>query len=168
MSKKDFDAFIKKQATKPENQINWNNRKNEWLHDIKNFYSLVQTWLKEYQNQGQATLEFLPYQLNEEYIGSYETQELHLKIANQEIVFIPIGTILFGSKGRIDMEGRAGKVKFILTDKKSTKAKVQIYQGKQPKNIKWAWKITTPPPTVQLLELNEESFFEALMEVING
>ena len=66
------------------------------------------------------------------------------------------------------MEGKAGKVKFLLTDKNSTKTKVQIYQGKPAKNIKWAWKISTPPPAVQLLELNEESFFDALMEVING
>jgi hypothetical protein len=109
---------------------------------------------------------FIPYRLNEEYLGNYETKKRHLKIASQEVVFIPIGTRLFGSKGRIDMEGSAGKVKFLLTDKNSTipSAKIQICE----ENVDWVWKIATPPPTIQLLELNEESFFDALMEVING
>jgi hypothetical protein len=170
MSKKDFDAFLKKQESKEREENNWDEIKREWLNEVIKFFSLVQKWLNEYEKQGQAKLEFFPYQLNEEYIGSYQTQKLHLKIANQEIVFIPIGTRLFGSKGRIDMEGRAGKVKFLLVNKNATRAgvKVKIYDGKKPKNLDWVWKIATPPPTIQLIELNEESFFDALMEVING
>jgi hypothetical protein len=167
MSKKDFDAFIK-QHKSTEKETDWEARKKDWLDNINNFYSLVQKWFYDYKIQKQVTLEFVPYRLNEEYIGSYESKKLHLKIANQEIVFIPIGTRLFGSKGRIDMEGSAGKVRFLLADKHSTKpsTKVQIYDG--DKNIDWAWKIATPPPTIQLIDLNEESFFDALMEVING
>jgi hypothetical protein len=170
MSKKDFDAFIKQHKSTEEDNTNWEERKNDWLHHINDFYSLVQTWFYEYKKQGQVTLEFFPYRLNEEYIGSYESKKLHLKIANQVVVFIPIGTRLFGSKGRIDMESSAGKVRFILADKNSTvpSTKVQIYDGKQTKDIDWAWKIATPPPTIQLIDLNEESFFDALMEVING
>ena len=30
------------------------------------------------------------------------------------------------------------------------------------------WKIITPPPHIDYLEITEESFFEALMEIING
>jgi len=32
MSKKDFDAFIKKHEAREENLMNWNERKNKWLH----------------------------------------------------------------------------------------------------------------------------------------
>ncbi len=167
MSKKNFDAFLKKHESKKKEENNWDEIKREWLDKVREFYSLVHKWLKEYEKQGQAKLKFLPYWLNEEYIGSYETQKLHLKIANQEIVFLPIGTRLFGAKGRIDMEGIAGKVKFLLVDKNATRAgvKVKLYDGK---NLDWVWKIATPPPTIQLIELNEESFFDAVMEVING
>jgi len=98
-------------------------RTNGFTHNITDFYSLVQKWLQAYKKKGQATLEFIPYRLNEEYIGNYETKKLHLKLASQEVVFIPIGTRLFGSKGRIDMEGSVGKVKFLLTDKNSTISK---------------------------------------------
>ncbi len=168
MSKKDFDTFIKKHEAIEESYINWNDRKTKWLNNITDFYSLVQKWLQAYKKQGKATLELIPYKINEEYIGYYETKKLYLKIANQEVVFIPIGTRLFGSVGRIDMEGSADKVKFLLADKNSTipKAKVQI--SEETKNVNWVWKIATPPPTIQLIELNEESFFDALMEVING
>ena len=34
--------------------------------------------------------------------------------------------------------------------------------------IEWEWKITTPPPRIKYIDINEESFFSALMEVING
>jgi hypothetical protein len=105
MSKKDFDAFIKKHETREESDINWNDRKKRWFDSITGFYSLVQKWLQAYKKPAKATLELIPYRLNEEYIGYYETKKLHLKIANQEVVFIPIGTRLFGSMGRIDMEG---------------------------------------------------------------
>jgi hypothetical protein len=37
-----------------------------------------------------------------------------------------------------------------------------------PKEIKWKWKIATSPPTIQYIELTQESLFQTLMEVANG
>ena len=38
-------------------------------------------------------------------------------MGNAEIIFTPIGTLLIGAKGRIDMTSNAGTVKFVLVDK---------------------------------------------------
>jgi len=37
-----------------------------------------------------------------------------------------------------------------------------------PKKISWKSKIATSPPTIQYIELTQESFFQALLEVANG
>ena len=75
-------------------------------------------------------------------------------MGNTRIVFTPIGRIILGTLGRIDMSSDFGSVRFVVVSNDS--------------NTKLIWKIITPPPQVLYLEVNEESFFEALMEIING
>lgn len=38
---------------------------------------------------------------------------------------------------------------------------------KETETIEWDWKIATPPPRIKYIEVNEDSFFDLLMEVIN-
>jgi hypothetical protein len=180
ISRKDFESFLDKQDLKKqaENQDDWVRRKNNWLRRIEKFYNIIQGLLKEYLDHGKVNINFRPLTLNEEYIGSYETEKLYLMMGHQEIVFSPVGTRIFGCRGRIDMEGSAGKVRFLLVDKASegVSVKTRIYiDGEIPKEnntakkeITWTWKIATPPPELMYVDLNEESFFDALMEVING
>ncbi len=180
VSKKDFESFLEKQDLKKseQEQIDWNERKKDWLRRIDEFYQIVQEFMKEYLNQEKVNIHFSPLILNEEYIGSYETKRLHLMTGNQEVVFSPVGTRMIGSGGRIDMEGKAGKVRFVLVDKDKESSGISVrvsIDGDSPKEknaekkkITWVWKIATPPPSVSLISLNEERFFDALMEVING
>ena len=74
------------------------------------------------------------------------------------------------------MESRTGKVRFVLVDEKSEGPLdgVRVPADKRSKSkeidetkISWTWKIATPPPSVRYISLNEESFFDALMELIN-
>lgn len=178
ISRKNFESFLGKQDLKEEEQIDWNERKNDWLRHIDKFYQIVQVFLKEYLDQGKVSIHTKPLTLNEEYIGSYEAEKCHLRMGSQEVVFSPVGTRIIGSRGRIDMEGRAGKVIFLLVDKESEgiSIKTRIYTGgetpkekdEEKKEIIWTWKIATPPPLFRYVDLNEESFFDALMEVTNG
>ncbi len=145
------------------------------LRRIGEFYQIVQGFLKEYLEQGKVSINPRPLTLNEEYIGSYETEKCHLRMGSQEVVFSPVGTRIIGSRGRIDMKGRAGKVRFLLVDKdlEGISVKTRIYAGGEtPKEkdmeIIWTWKIATPPPLLRYVDLNEESFFDAIMEVANG
>jgi hypothetical protein len=83
----------------------------------------------------------------------------------------PIGTVLIGSKGRIDMSSSAGEVKFVLVEKDSKdpfKFKKSMNDRKKSANsLSLQWKISTSPPSIKFIELNEESFSDALMEVLN-
>ena len=91
----------------------------------------------------------------------------------------PVGTFLIGAKGRVDVVGPAGRTRFVLVDSKASgpTLKVTVNIGgkperpvvvSQPGKINWVWKIATNPPTIQYIELTQESLFQALMEVANG
>jgi hypothetical protein len=44
-----------------------------------------------------------------------------LGIGRQEITLTPVGTLLFGSKGRVDVEGPAGRTRLVLVDQQSVR-----------------------------------------------
>ena len=116
--------------------------------------------------------------MQEDNLGSYNTKKLILIMGAKQVIFEPIGRLIFGAQGRIDMEGVSGKVKFIFTsnNSKDEAIAVSLVVNGKPANkdvqIKEKsppiWKISTPPPHLQYIDINEESFFDALMEVVNG
>ena len=102
-----------------------------------------------------------------------------LKIGRQEITLTPVGTLLLGTTGRVDVEGPAGRTRFLLVNSQASRPtfKVTVSVGAKPeppaaeaapKKIRWAWKIATSAPTIRYIELTPESLFQALMEVANG
>jgi hypothetical protein len=79
----------------------------------------------------------------------------------------------------VEVVGPAGRMRLLLVDSEASgpMIKVTVSIGVRPeppavetprKEIKWAWKIATSPPTVGYIELTQESLFQALMEVANG
>ena len=92
----------------------------------------------------------------------------------------PVGTLLIGAKGRVDVVGPAGRARLVLVNSEASSPptiKVRVSIGGKPeppavaappKQIKWGWKIATSPPTVRYIELTQDSLFQALMEVANG
>jgi hypothetical protein len=78
------------------------------------------------------------------------------------------------------MKGPAGTVKFILTGKHSNGIRISFEIVEKDQRAKkepaskrdlpeeFVWKITTPPPKIQFIELTQESFFSALTEIVNG
>ena len=128
---------------------------------------------------GEIKVHYRDIELNEENIGSYSARQMILKIGRQEITMTPVGTLIIGAKGRVEVVGPAGRTRLLLVDGKASRPTIKVtvsIRGKPeppavaaaPKVIKWAWKIATSPPTIQYLELTQESLFQALMEVANG
>jgi hypothetical protein len=180
----DFGAFVKRQqtASEEENRVDWAKERDEWLSHRKELYERIESFLGEYIQAGEIKLSYRDIELNEENIGSYSTQEMILKIGRQEITLKPIGTLLISAKGGVEVVGPAGRTRLVLVNSESSESsgpriKVTISIGGKPepsaveaapKEIKWVWKIVTSPPTIQYIELTQESLFQALMEVANG
>lgn len=185
MSNKKFDAFVNKQISqKQQAEQHWEKRREEWLSHVQVFFNQVQEFLHDYVSKGQIEIVFNTMKINEEYLGEYEVQEASIFIGKNQIVLKPIGTLVIGASGRIDMKGACGTVKFVLTDKNITSpefyyTKVKIQHNKavvvshHPANVpsgitgELVWKISTPPP-IKYQALTQESFLECLMEVTNG
>lgn len=173
MSNKKFDAFVNEQISqKAEQRINWEKRREEWLSHVQVFFKQVKEFLHDYVSKGQIEIVFSPMKINEEYLGEYELQKACIFIGKNQIVLEPVGALIIGAFGRIDMKGAYGTIKFILTDTElsswqrlahNDQAAIQSSQ-QYPELI---WKISTPPP-IQYQALTQESFLECLMEVTNG
>ncbi|WP_201213991.1 hypothetical protein [Rhodocyclus purpureus] len=174
-----FDEFVAQQASRlPQAEINWNRNLEDWLDHISHFFKLTSEFLDAYLASGQIQIDYGTKRIIEEYIGEYEAKTATITIGKSKILLDPIGTNLIGAKGRIDMIGPNGKVKFVLVDADASAPRISVrvwVQGEEPpseiekpKVVQWTWKIGTPPPNIKYIELNRESFFDSLMEVANG
>lgn len=179
--KSEFDAFVQKQKATAEAEaaVDWTRERDEWLKRLDELYETIRWALKEYVESGAITLSFKDIHLNEESIGSYVARQLTLKIGPKTITLTPIGTLLVGTKGRVDVIGPAGRARLMLVNKNASRPTVKIVVGinSQPGEptanepatpITWVWKIVTAPPRISYVDLTPESLYNALIEVANG
>lgn len=176
--KLDFDAFVKRQQPAQERPVDWGKERDEYLGKLEELYHLVQTHLQKYIQSGEISRSYRDTTLVEENIGSYVARQLVLKIGRKEVTFKPIGTLLIGTKGRVDVVGSAGQMRLAMVDRDATGPRVRVTvtvgpakdtpKKEEPKEVHWIWKIITNPPDVRYVELTPENIFEALMEVSGG
>ena len=176
----DFSAFIEQQTAPPAagREIDWEQKREEWLQYLGQFYAQVKEFMGEYVNQNKVRLRCGSKTLNEEFIGEYTVDTMTLDIGPNSVIFDPVGTNLIGAKGRVDMRGAKGTVKFVLVPEDTTaigwqfRVVVGADPAPEPDPVepvdRWKWKIATPPPKVRCVELCRDSFQDAVMEVVNG
>jgi len=179
LTNRNFDEFIEQQsAHSVVDDIDWGQQLAEWKECLNEFYSSVKGYLNPYLESKKVALDESEITLHEEFIGSYNVTQLAIQLGKNKIQLQPIGTNLIAAKGRVDMIGPRGQIKFVLVPKDSSGPKISVRvwnQGEEPSPeektepvTKWAWKIATPPPRISYIELTPESFQNALMEVVNG
>jgi hypothetical protein len=177
--KSEFDAFVKRQQQVAREPVDWAHERDEWLQHLRELYNMIEAFLKDYTASGEIELLYKEVPLNEENIGSYMANQMTVKIGPQEITLKPVGTLLIGAKGRVDVIGPAGLTRFVLVNKDASRPTIKVTaivngQKNKPvpeessKPIIWTWKIATPPPRIEYIELNQESLYRALLEVVNG
>jgi hypothetical protein len=196
MENQDFDEFIKRQQRNATAvAINWDQQRNDWLARLSELYAKVEALLDSYIASGQIRLEYKKIELNEENIGSYTVREMILKIGRQDIVLRPVGTLLIGFKGRVDVEGPTGRRLIALVDSKAhgTADLVHVSVISQGRSLRipkkklkpeekvaqvedridrqepeWAWRIVTPPPERRFVEITQQSLFQLILDVANA
>lgn len=172
MGKKDFDEFLSQEPTNAylEPQTDWGERRREWLNYLKEFYEQVEGFLSEYLASRDVSREYQEKLINEEMVGTYPVQALHLRIRGRDVILDPVGTNLIGARGRVDMTGPAATVRFVLIGWDVIQVGTRPETGAEVETEmpEWVWKIATPPPRIRYLDLNADSFLDALMEVINA
>ncbi len=183
MDKNKFDEFVNKKSNTEKVEINWDEKLNRWKSFIDTLYKNINEWLKEYVEAGKIEIRVNDIEIFEEALGNYKVPSMDIIIGNDIATLKPIGTILIGTIGRVDLIGRSNVQKMILADKKATGPQIKSYistneeerkaneakmKEEANKPVDWEWKITSNPPRIKYSKLNQESFFECLMNVING
>lgn len=181
MSKATFEQFLNDNASKKqkeEEKFNPEKEKQEWLGFIEIFYDQIKNWLKPFIDDGRMSINFVPKNITEEYIGTYSVENMDVMFVGQKLTFEPIGTLLIGTKGRIDLIGPKGSVQFILVDQDSTELKVRVSirsasdpapEEEPSKKIEWTWKIIERTSSrIKYIDFSEDNFFDALMGLVNG
>ncbi len=182
MSNKDFDAFVERQlaATPETSGINWDDVRGEWLGYLASLYTKIESFLTDYVSSNKIQFEYHELELNEINIGAYKARQMVMKVGRQEITISPIGTLLIGCKGRVDVLGPVGSAQILLVDRKATSSRSLFHVSTSehgtlpaaPKEsldqVEWEWKIATPPPAVRFTELKKATFLDLIVEVANG
>lgn len=119
---KTFKEFLedrnKNKSEKEEKKVDWDARKNQWLKSVENLYKIVDDIIvvsfKDAGYQVESKKEKI--RLYEEYIGAYEIDNYTIQANNILIKFFPVGTIIIGAYGRVNMLLPGETVKLVLQD----------------------------------------------------
>jgi hypothetical protein len=183
MPKMSFDDLVRREqeVAESEKAINWEEEKTRWLINLSQLYGQVTGFLQPYSDAEQLTIRFENVQLVEEYLGSYTAQRMIIVIGRKAIKLEPAGTLLIGSRGRVDAIGTNGQSQLLLLSERikdlSDLIKVTVStSGTMPtppaptpaSEINWVWRILGRPPRRTVLELNRENFLAMLTEISNG
>lgn len=144
-----FEEFLRKrkeeEAKKPK--VDWGARRLQWLKSVDDLFSSIRSWLDPLKQQGLVDYCVKSVQLSEEFIGRYEASMLEVIIGQDRVSFIPRGTLIIGSYGRIDVSGPRGNLMLIERE--------------------WdSWEFAQRTPKLETWKLNADSFNQAIQSLI--
>ena len=175
MKTQEFDKFVERQqAGDADPKI-----LEEWLAALDTLYAAVEGFLKKYTKAGKISYSFSAVELNEQLIGVYSAQRMNIRIGKlQHVSLVPVATMLVGCKGRVDVEGSSGTAQLLLVGKKAKNAadlfRISVRVGDAPPVPKpepptsWVWKIVSNSADRRFTDLDQESFFQLVLEVANA
>jgi len=150
-----------------------------WRHELDSLYQKMEEYLNDYINSGLRTERRL-VQLTEDYLGTYEAEALAILIGRDEVTAEPVGTMLIGSRGCVDLSGPRKTLRIVWLKKGGLITRVTISEEThnwQETDVRPAlrgdidcsgWYFVTPPPDAIATPLNEDSFRDAVMDVVGG
>ncbi|MCL2193413.1 MAG: hypothetical protein FWB78_08465 [Treponema sp.] len=181
MGRKEFDEFVTKSDGEPQIAFDKDKELKEWKDFLKSLFSEMEGWIKSYVDKGLIKISTKKYPLYEEFYGEYEVDAIVLTFKEKAVYFEPIGTMLVGAKGRVDVKSEYGTRSLILVDKDSDgpNIKINVFTSererkeheekvKPKKEISWDWKILDNKDRIKYIKLNEDSFFDIIMEVMSA
>ncbi|ELW7373741.1 hypothetical protein SM879_004445 [Yersinia enterocolitica] len=164
----------------PEEQVK------EYRELVEKLYSLSISSIEDLIKEDLIKVSREKINIYEESLGEYEIDSLILSINSKKIKFVPAGTMLIGSKGRVDVFGPFGSEKFMLIMKgvKSPSDLIKIRvkvagsssdvepkkeSRKKPTLDDWEWK-TMPSDNrwMKFDDVNSDTITSIITRMING
>ena len=100
-----FKEFVSKQnkAETKKAMIDKEARINGFKTDVAELYHEIERWMASFIREGSVVVENKEIDLFEEQLGRYRIEAKRLRIGLCNYNFTPIGTILIGADGRVDV-----------------------------------------------------------------
>lgn len=95
--------------------VDWDARREWWMEKLEALYSSVEEWMAPLTTDGTFILKRIEKTIKEEALGHYKTTRLEIALGSSKIILEPIGSIIIGAFGRVDVSGPNGKTRLILT-----------------------------------------------------
>ncbi|MFM5535471.1 hypothetical protein ACET64_17495 [Aeromonas veronii] len=184
MSIENLRSILEKKAAEQAAQDAFEPQKEIEGYKLKTgeLYTKVEQSIQELVQSNLCSIKKENITLNEESLGAYNIDSLVISFSNEKVVLEPVGTMLIGSKGRVDMKGPRGIEKFLLIRKGVSSpsqlisvgvsvgdAKIEQNNGAPVQDIVWEWKMLPNSSNWTNFEpVNEQTITSALMRVING
>ncbi|MFD1256157.1 hypothetical protein ACFQ3S_05070 [Mucilaginibacter terrae] len=143
-----FEDFLKAK-NQNEKPVDWIARKSQWINSVNNLYRNIGIWFLPFISQSLLRTSYREISIYEEYIGRYSINQFDIVIGNDIVSLVPVGTLLLGSYGRIDIRGPKGSLMIV--------------------EQQWnEWKFVNSHDKMKRWTVNEESFKAVIEELING
>ena len=177
-----FDDFVKQRTDQARQSTEVLNREEtlaDWRRELEDLYSAMEVYLQSYTESGQITIKRRSVELTEDYLGTYDAEALAMSIGNDEIIAQPVGTLLIGSSGRVDLTGPRKTLRMVLLEKGGPAMTITIAGDDRPIETSGhslvrgevdhrGWYFATRPPAVTVTAFDEDSFRDAIMDVSGG
>lgn len=175
----DFLREKKRKDDQLKQVVDWEKRKTWWLGKISDLYKQVEEWfaplVPEVVHLERGTMD-----VYEERLGSYQAAYLNLNLYYEVVKLIPIGTIIIGGLGRVDLIGEEGSINIVL-EHKGHRPQIKFYIGKEeiakskeePKptaydQMETEWIVPTETRRPKKYKvLTKEVFFDSLKKVMS-
>ena len=172
----DFKRFIEEENHKAEQKFEFDPVKRiQWFNSqVADLYNKIDNeWLKEYISYGGIITDIKPIKIFEEALGEYDSLAKCIKIGNNILNIVPVGTIILGTKARIDMTFHGKSVMMVLVGEKIEYASqmIDIYINSRPSRKrqdpgKPVWKFASHDKLTELVEITTFSFQKQIMDLM--
>ena len=146
-----LETFLKHEKEKRqarEREVDWEDRKHHWLDAVNALYEQIYVWLQKSIKDQVVEVYYDNMHIGEEYIGDYTTKKMVIRLGPDKIRLEPVGTLIVGSNGRIDLIGTKAAITLVLLEND------------------WHMAIKGGRGGMDYLPLTKESFTDALRQII--
>lgn len=125
-----FSDFLKKKkAENQQEEVNWKNVKSDWQQQLKLFMNHIENWLSSHKSE-MIEVKKKSITIQEDHLGLYDVPSMELTIASEKIEIQPIGRLIIGAKGRIDIISSYDKYIVLFLDDRGWVYRKEANKGK--------------------------------------
>lgn len=106
----DLAEFFREKKKKPHEEEERRRKViEEWQRDLEELFKDIEGWLQPAVKEG-LEVQRGSRVIREELLGDYKVPTLTLRFGRQQVEIVPVGRLVFGATGRVDIDFAGGKV----------------------------------------------------------